>query len=126
MSGCSSHKRLISGACVKQAISHSPPFKGGEAAQRPGWLVKGRVASLYARVAILIFFEITNHPVCAAEERDLLIEAQPPLLETEGNELSSTVFIDFEIACLRQSPESASGTGLVLFQFLIQLADEPV
>jgi len=26
---------------------HSPPFKGGEAAQRPGWLVKGREASFY-------------------------------------------------------------------------------
>jgi hypothetical protein len=32
----------------------------------------------------------TNHPVCAAAERDLLIEAQPPLLEKEGNELAST------------------------------------
>jgi hypothetical protein len=30
-------------------------------------------------------FEITNHPVCAAEERDLFIEAQPPLLGKEGN-----------------------------------------
>ena|SRR5215475_10488946 len=64
---------------------HSPPFKGEEAAQRRGGLVKGRVASLYACVAILILFEITNHPVCAAKERDLLIEAQPPLLEKEGN-----------------------------------------
>src|SRR5215471_18717209 len=36
-----------------------------------------------------------NHPVCAAEERDLLIEAQPPLLEKEGNELASTTVIDF-------------------------------
>jgi hypothetical protein len=26
--------------------AHSPPFKGGVAAQRPGWLVKGREASL--------------------------------------------------------------------------------
>src|SRR5215475_1924271 len=62
-------------------------FQGGEAAQRPGWLVKGRVASLYARVALLILFEITNHPVCAAEERGLFINgaAQPPLLEKEGN-----------------------------------------
>ena len=53
-------------------------------AAQTGWLVKGRVASLYARVAILILFEITNHPVCAAKERDLLIEAQPPLLENGG------------------------------------------
>ena len=35
--------------------------KEGIAAQRPGWLVKGRVASLYARAALLIFFQITNH-----------------------------------------------------------------
>ena len=26
----------------------------------------------------------TNHPVCAAKERDLFIEAQPPLLENGG------------------------------------------
>src|SRR5215831_11508431 len=60
--------------------AHSPPFKGGVAAQRPGWLVKGRVASLYARVALLILFDITNHPVCAAKERDLFIDgaATPP------------------------------------------------
>ena len=38
---------------------------------------KGRVASLF-------LLEITNHPVCAAKEGDLLIEAQPPLLEKEG------------------------------------------
>jgi hypothetical protein len=29
-------------------------------------------------------FEITNHPVCAAKERDLLIESQPPLLKRRG------------------------------------------
>ena len=27
---------------------------------------------------------LTNHPVCAVEERDLFIEAQPPLLENGG------------------------------------------
>jgi len=52
-------------------------------------------------------FEFTNHLVCAAEEQDLFIEAQPPLLETERNELASTAVIDFEIACLRQSPDPA-------------------
>jgi hypothetical protein len=35
-------------------------------------------------------FEITNHPVCAAEEWDLFIEAQPPL-EKEGNELVAII-----------------------------------
>ena len=49
---------------------HSPPFKGGVAAQRPGWLLKGRVASfICSRSAPLL--EITNHPVCAAKDRDL-------------------------------------------------------
>ena len=79
--------------------AHSPPFsKEGcprhqtVRSARAGWLVKGRVASLYARVALLILLEITNHPVCASKERDLLIEAQPPLLEKEGTELDSTDF----------------------------------
>src|SRR6516165_2318287 len=69
---------------------HSPPFKGGEAAQRPGWLVKGRVA-------ILSLFEITNHieasPYRARASRPsaplrngiFLLMAQPPLLGKEGN-----------------------------------------
>jgi hypothetical protein len=39
----------------------SIPLLSKEAAQRPGWLVKSREASLYARVAILILLEITNH-----------------------------------------------------------------
>ena len=61
-------------------------FKGGEAAQRPGWLVKGREATLYAREAHIILFEVTNHPVCAAEERDLFINgaATPPLKGGNG------------------------------------------
>src|SRR5215475_6462407 len=92
MSGWSAHRRLSSGDCVREAISKSPPFKGGEAAQRPGWLVKSRVASLYARVAILILFEITNHPVCAAKERDLLINgaATPPFKGGEWTRLATT------------------------------------
>jgi len=53
----------------------------------------------------LFLLELTNHPVFAAEERDLFIEAQPALLGKEGNELASTAVIDFEIACLKQSPE---------------------
>jgi len=36
------------------------------------------------RVAHLILLEFTNHPVCAAKEQDLFIEAQPPLLENGG------------------------------------------
>ena len=52
----------------------------GGVARSAGWLVKGRVASIYARVALHILFEFTNHPVCAAKERDFLLMAQPPLL----------------------------------------------
>src|SRR5215475_13190018 len=67
---------------------HSPPFKGGVAAPlikrsrslaaQTGWLVKGRAA-------LLILFEITNHPVCAAKDASrLLLIAQPPLLFQGG------------------------------------------
>src|SRR5262245_60053993 len=37
-----------------------------------------------SRSAPYIFLEFTNHPVCAAEERDLFIEAQPPSLKRRG------------------------------------------
>src|SRR5215468_1389722 len=84
--------------------AHSPPFQGVAAplikrsrslAAQTGWLVisnKIRTASRAYEEAARPFI---NHPVCAAEERDLLIEAQPPLLEKEGNELASTTVIDF-------------------------------
>jgi cytochrome c553 len=32
----------------------------------------------------IILFEFTNHPVCAAKERDHFLMAQPPLLENGG------------------------------------------
>jgi hypothetical protein len=52
----------------------------------PGWLVKGRVASLeISSKRTLFLLEFTNHPVCAAEERDHYYEAQPPLLENGGD-----------------------------------------
>jgi hypothetical protein len=64
----------------------APPFsrrgaRGSKPLEAGGWLVKGRVATLYVRVALLILFEITNHSVCAAKERDLFISgaATPPL-----------------------------------------------
>ena len=63
---------MSSGVVTSPFPSFQRPFKGGVAAQRPGWLVKGRVASF--------LFEVTNHPVCAAKERDLFINgaATPP------------------------------------------------
>jgi len=41
----------------------------------------------------------TNHPVCAAEEWELFIEAQPP---PPGNEVASTAVIDFESPEIRR------------------------
>src|SRR5215467_8024211 len=95
--------------------AHSPPFsrRGGCAINKKipfhcgaDGVVSKRSRSLliYARSAPFLF-EFTNHPACAAKEWDLFIEAQPPLLNTEGNELASTAVIEFETACLRQSPE---------------------
>ena len=55
-------------------------FQGGVA--RSAGVVSKRSRSLLidARVALLILFEITNHPVCAAKEGYLLIDraATPP------------------------------------------------
>src|SRR5215467_5753163 len=71
---------------------HSPPFsrRGGCAinkgfrslAAQTGWLANSnknmvRYADIYKEATR----PFTNHPVCAAKERDLFIEAQPPLLE---------------------------------------------
>ena len=57
-------------------------------------LYQGGIASLTFIDSFIerILLEITNHPVCAAKERDLLIESQPPLLEKEGNGPASTAF----------------------------------
>jgi len=54
-------------------------------AAQTGWFVnsnknKVRYADIYKEAAR----PFTNHPVCAAEERDRFIEAQPPLLENGG------------------------------------------
>src|SRR5215467_14719299 len=99
MSECGAHKHLISGDCLRQAISKS--MTAVEASSFPsvfkeGWLrlnkkvpffsgadgvVRKRSRSLInIRVAHLILFEFTNHPVCAAKERDLFINgaATPP------------------------------------------------
>ena len=43
------------------------------------------------REAHLIFVEVTNHPVCATEERGHLLMTQPPLLRKEGNVANLTI-----------------------------------
>ena len=61
------------GAC---AINKKIPFLSGAG----GVVTKRSRSLLICRVAILIMFEFTNHPVCAAAERDLFINgaAIPP------------------------------------------------
>src|SRR5215813_3079882 len=71
---------------------HSPPFSG-----RGGCAINKKIPFLsgadgvvsnfkqnvvrYADIYMEATRPFTNHPVCAAEERDLLLEAQPPLLK---------------------------------------------
>ena len=45
---------------------------------------------LYADIYKKATRPFTNHPVCAAEDRDLFIEAQPTLPKTEGNGAATT------------------------------------
>src|SRR5215469_2107345 len=83
-----------------QVAAHSPPFQGGVAARsnkcceaslaaQTGGLVISNKIRIAARAYKVATRPFTNHPVCAAEERDLFIEAQPPLLEKEGNGLAA-------------------------------------
>jgi hypothetical protein len=67
---------------------HSPPFsrsgcavtkKIRSLAAQTGWLVISNKIRIAARANKEATRPITNHPVCAAEDRELLIEAQPPL-----------------------------------------------
>src|SRR5262245_53465504 len=48
------------------------------------WLVKSNSITSATRAYKEAARPLTNHPVCVAEERDLLIEAQPPLLANGG------------------------------------------
>src|SRR5262249_34756719 len=58
----------------------SPPLVAFPSFQRRGGRAAAGVVSKRSR-SLLISFEITNHPVCAAKERDLFINgaATPPL-----------------------------------------------
>src|SRR5215475_2347611 len=86
-------------------------FKEGWRAA-PGWLVKGRVASLYARAAILIFLlEITNHPVCAAKDRGSFYSWRShPSFERRGMDPSRNPPIP-------PAPDRNRGTVLISNQF---------
>ena len=89
---------------ARVVVRHSPPFsrRGGCAINKKipflsgaDGVVNKRSRSLLIdiREAHLVFlFEFTNHPVYAAEEGDLLIEAQPPLLENGGEWACSNHF----------------------------------
>jgi len=54
-------------------------------AAQTGWLVKGRVASLYARTALHIFcLKLLTIPSAPLRNGIFLLMAQPPLLENGG------------------------------------------
>src|SRR5215475_16089877 len=66
---------------LRCAINKKIPFLSGA----DGWLVnsnknKVRYADIYKEATR----PFTNHPACAVKERELFIEAQPPLLENGG------------------------------------------
>src|SRR5215470_11438184 len=86
MSGCRAHKHLISGDCLRQAISKSmtaveassfPSFQRREAAQRPGWLVN-------IRVALLILVGIYEPPPSAPLRNRIFSLMAQPRLENGG------------------------------------------
>jgi len=54
--------------------------------------------------------EFTNHPACAAAERDLFIEAQPPLLE-KGNGAQPSISFRIKVF-MRYPPFYIRGTIL--------------
>ena len=77
-----------------------------------------------AREALLILFEITNHTLCAAKERGLLLMAQPPLLEN-GGEWRPPRLLQFCIillmasilaACSKTSSGAEETRGQALYQ----------
>src|SRR5262245_59860198 len=98
-------RSILKKGCV---VPHSPPFqrrgaRGIKSLEAEGGVVSKRSRSLLidVREAHLILLEITNHyqcfalsgsrfaPVCAAEEQDRLLMAQPPLLKNGGEWASS-------------------------------------
>src|SRR5262245_26899571 len=97
-------------------------FQGGVAARsnkcceaslaaQTGWLVK-------CRVAHLILLESTNHPVCAAKERDLLLRrSHPSLRKRRGMEPSRNQPIP-----LRRNLSDSSVSGYKLSRKLRGLA----
>src|SRR5215470_5221783 len=96
---------------------HSPPFsrRGGGAIHKKIPFLSGadgvfskRSCSLLmnVRVAHLNFcWNSPTTPSAQLRHGTFLLRRSHPSLKTEGNELASTAVIDFEIACLRQSPE---------------------
>src|SRR5215471_16205954 len=88
MSGCGADKHVVSTDCLRVGSETAPfpsVFKEGWRAA-PGWLVKGRVASLYARAAIPIFcWKSLTTPSAPLRNGVFLFVAQPPLLGKEGN-----------------------------------------
>jgi len=95
---------------------HSPPFsrRGGCAINKKSPFLSGAdgVVSNFQqkiRSATRIFIRrlrdlLLTTPSAPLRNGTFLLRRSHPSLKTEGNELASTAVIDFEIACLGQSP----------------------
>src|SRR5215475_10145295 len=94
---------------------HSPPFsrRGGCAvnkrsrslAAQPGWFVNSNKIRCATRIFIRRLRDLLlTTPSAPLRNGTFLLRRSHPSLKTEGNELTSTAVIDFEIACLGQSP----------------------
>src|SRR5215471_4672635 len=105
-------------------------FQGGVAAPfikrsrslaaQTGWLVNSnKKKERYADINKDATRPFSNHPVCAAKERDLFIEAQPPLLENGGEWPRFNSCHRFR-NCLARAPHFATcRTVLITNQFSI-------
>src|SRR5215467_5362864 len=72
--------------------------------QRRGGRAAAGVVSKRSRSAPYFSLKLLTTPSAPLRNGIFLLRRSHPSLKTEGNELASTAVIDFEIACLKQSP----------------------
>src|SRR5215470_4941972 len=99
----------------------APLIKGSRSsAAQTGWLVISNKIRIAARAYKEAARPFTNHPVCAAEERNLLLRRSHPSLKTEGNGAVSQIFIFIrtvqsrKIRCKGRRHENTVGLHIVL------------
>src|SRR5215471_10071641 len=93
----------------------SIPFQGVAApvikrshslAAQTGWFVNSNENKVrYADIYKVATRPLLTTPSAPQRNGAFLLRRSHPSLKTEGSELASTAVFDFEIACLRQSPE---------------------